>query len=482
MLSNRANHRTVALAIAFAVLAAACGDSAPIPPVAVPAPVHAVVLTPAMPSIRVGEGVQLTATPRDAQGRQLHRPVAWQSLAPHIATVSESGGATGVGAGQTTITATSDGVTGEVQLVVAAVEPPVPPVARVVLSDGSLDLELGEEYQVVARTEAADGSLLIGREQYWGASRPEVVQVAGNGQLRALAPGSTVITVSSEGRSAQLTATVHPRPTGALVFDRVSESGNEIFVRALDGTLTRINAGNVSRHPTPSPDGRRIAFAVTQRDLTTGEMLYDLFIVDRNGMNIRHLTKMAGVETDPAWSPDGTKLAFVGSATVGDPYDIFVVDVDGSTVVNLTADMPYSYEQAPAWSPDGSRIAFSSFGLIGTSHIYVMNADGSSRMRVSDDTMRHSLHPTWSPDGQHLAFSSLNGPTGQDIVIVPRSGGAATYIAIPGHQLDPVWSPDGAHLAFTGYVAEVQHVFTMRPNGRVIRQRAAGRNPAWIRP
>ncbi|HEX4936995.1 MAG TPA: Ig-like domain-containing protein [Gemmatimonadaceae bacterium] len=563
------SRRSAAVAFAKAMFAAvaaaalvACGESekggAVTPPP--PAQVHAVRVTPEAPSALVGASVQLTATPVDAQGNPLERPVTWQSLAPQVATVDATGRALAVGAGEATIVATSGTVSGNVRLTVtrpavaavalsaieltldpaqshqlvatvkdatgseltdrvvawsssnpqvATVDPigrvvgvaegvaviaamsegvraqltvtvrPVP-VARVVLSATHADLEPGEDVQIVARPEAADGSALTGRQLFWGSSNPAVVEPQGNGRLRAHMTGAVTITVSSEGKSTQMTVTVHPRPSRPLTFDRVSASGNEIFVQQYDGALARLNAGNVSRHPSASPDGQRFVFAVTQRDLTTNQLIHDLFVVDRNGMNIRHLTKMAGVETEPVWSPDGTKIAFSGSEGAGAALDIFVINVDGTGLTNLTADMPFSYEHAPAWSPDGTMLAFASLNIFGHSHIYTMNADGSGRTMLTSATGESAAHPTWSPDGSQVAFARSYAGTGVDIVIMTRQGRVETRLAVAGDQGEPVWSPNGEHFAFTTRAGDDEYVGTMRVDGAAVRLRTKGRNPAWL--
>jgi uncharacterized protein YjdB len=557
------------LAFAKAMIAAlaaaalvACGDGGQTGPIEPPPPaqVRTIRVTPDAPTALVGTSVQLTATPLDAQGNVLDRPVTWRSLTPAVATVDATGQALAIAAGEATLVATSGTVTGTARLTVtrqqvaavilsatelvldpaqsqqllvtvtdasgavltdrpvtwstsnpqvATVAPdgrvvsvaegvaviaatvegvrvqltvtvrPVP-VARVVLSATHADLEPGDDVVIVARTEAADGTVLTGRQVFWGSSDPYVVAPQANGRLRAQSTGTVTITVSSEGKSTQMTVRVHPRPTRLLTFDRVSATGNEIFVQEYDGTFTRLNAGNVSRHPSVSPNGLRFVFAVTQRDLTTNEILYDLFAVDRTGLNIRHLTKMAGVETEPVWSPDGSKIAFSGSETANGPFDIYVINVDGTGLTNLTADMSFSYEYAPAWSPDGQMLAFTSLDQFGHSHIYTMRADGTGRERLTSGAVESADHPTWSPDGSRVAFGRSYAGTGVDVVIMTRQGRVETRLAVPGDQADPVWSPDGEHFAFTTRSGAEEHVGTMRADGTVVRLRTLGRHPAWL--
>lgn len=438
--------------------------------------VAAVTLSAAELTLDPAQSQQLVATVTDATGAVLaDRAVAWSSSNPRVATVAQDGRVVSVAEGVAVIAATVDGVRAQLTVTVRPV-----PVARVVLSATHADLEPGDEVVITARTEAADGTVLTGRQVFWGSSEPHVVAPLANGRLRAQSTGAVTITVGSEGKSAQLTVTVHPRPSFRLAFDRVSASGNELFMQEYDGSLTRLNAGNVSRHPSVSPDGQRFVFAVTQRNLTTGELMHDLFVVDRTGLNIRHLTQMAGVETEPVWSPDGTTIAFAGSETTGGALDIFVINADGTGLTNLTADMPFTYEHAPAWSPDGQMLAFTSLNLFGHSHIHTMNADGTGRVMLTSASVESADHPTWSPDGSRLAFARSYPGAGRDIVIMERQGRTQTRLAVPGDQDDPVWSPDGAHFAFTTRVGDEEHVGTMRADGTAVRVRMRGRHPAWL--
>jgi Tol biopolymer transport system component len=406
------------------------------------------------------------------------RTTSWSSVRPEIALVDANGVLTAVAEGTTTITASVDGIPGQVQVTVRSL---VRAVDRVVVNAADLDLEPGDAVLLTARAEAADGTPLTGRMFMWGSSAPHIVAAEPNGRLRAQSTGAAVITVASEGKQAQFTVTVHAPPANPLAFDRVSASGNELFVRAHDGSLTRLNAGNVSRHPSFSPDGQRVVFAVSQRDLTTNTILHDLFIVDRNGMNPRHLTRMGGIETDPVWSPDGARIAFVGSGeVVGTAHDIYVVNVDGSGVTNLTPNTPMSLETQPAWSPDGGMIAYTSWTVLGTATVHTMRADGSGDMIVSPQPTWSATHPTWSPDGRRIAWAQSFGAAGMDVVILDRATGAFTRLERPGEQVDPVWSPDGRHFAVAGREGETSFVYTMQVDGRVLRRRGEGRHPAWV--
>lgn len=274
-----------------------------------------------------------------------------------------------------------------------------------------------------------------------------------------------------------------------LVYYRLSGTGvSEIFILEPGGWLppARINAGTVSRSPTPSPDGGRIAFAVSMEVLGTGDRIDDLFAVDRDGRNMQRLTSAAGYDDSPAWSPAGGRIAYHHWET-GGRSDIWVMNADGTNPVNLTADMHASgFRRAPAWSRDGTRIAFSQseFGPDGTTaSIWIMNADGTNKRRLTATLTGFDNAPTWSPDGIHLAFNRYYGTDG-DITIIDSNTGATSRLALEGLQVGASWSPDGSLIAFTQ--SGSGNIYTVRPDGTHLRLRTVepawggGLAPAWI--
>jgi len=100
----------------------------------------------------------------------------------------------------------------------------------------------------------------------------------------------------------------------------------------------------------------------------------------------------------PAWSPNGTKIAFQSSRD-GNP-EIYVMNADGSNSTRLTENR--ANDEFPVWSPDGSKIAFIS-NRDGQQDIYIMNADGSNVTRLTDNSIRE-ISLSWSPDGTKIAF------------------------------------------------------------------------------
>ena len=196
----------------------------------VPVPVASVVLAPTTASISVGESVQFTATPRDAAGNALDRPVTWSSSNPDIVVVSSEGLAVGLKAGSATISATSEGKTASATVTVKSVA-----VASVTITPSTATLREGDSITLVATTRDASGAVLTGRAITWTSSRTSVATVSSEGVVRAVGVGTATITATSEGKSGTASITVVPVPVASVVVTPPSatvEEGKKIPLTA----------------------------------------------------------------------------------------------------------------------------------------------------------------------------------------------------------------------------------------------------------
>ena len=225
------------------------------------------------------------------------------------------------------------------------------------------------------------------------------------------------------------------------------QGNKEIYVMEI-GADKRIRITNDPNHdymPAWSPDGSKIAF-VTDRDGLTSENNDEIYVIDADGTNETRLTSSLqpthNRDYDPRWSPDGNRIAFVSDRDGND--EIYVMDADGANQTRLTSDGKRDW--GPRWSPDGGRIAFIS-GRDGTDTIYVMNADGTGQAKLVDDW---SLSLSWSPDGNKIAYHNFSG----EIYVVDADGTNRTLIAQSegSMRIMPLnavsWSPDGSKIAF----------------------------------
>lgn len=183
----------------------------------------------------------------------------------------------------------------------------------------------------------------------------------------------------------------------------------------------------------------------------------------------------AAVHNDlfPAWSPDGTRLAFTSDRS-GDP-EIFVVGIDGTGLRQLTTTP--GRDAHPSWSPDGTRIAFQSPRNEGQTRLFLMDADGSGQQQITPNTGFCGV-PVWSPDGTTLAFqcsdttTRLNTPEHPwRVYTMKLSEGRMTLRTHgPGHDQVPNWSPDGSRLVFYSDRSGVNQLYLVElQSGRVAR-------------
>ena len=151
------------------------------------------------------------------------------------------------------------------------------------------------------------------------------------------------------------------------------------------------------------------------------------------------MTRDPAEEFDPAWSPDGTKIAF--SRSDGRRYQIIVMNADGTDPKEITQGDNSASDAA--WSPDGRRIAFTRCSA-GSCDIYVMNADGGGEERLTHGERPGEQDPTWSPDGRRIAFADIGG-----IFVMNADGQDWTSVTDgPADDSNPDWSPVGPQIAF----------------------------------
>lgn len=253
-------------------------------------------------------------------------------------------------------------------------------------------------------------------------------------------PIPQTVVVAPEGSSAAALNFTCETP-GRLAFVRGVGAATDIHVVNSNGTgpAQLTNNATADLDPAWSPDGSKLAFS-SERD---GNL--EIYVMNADGTNVVRLTTAPGSDARPTWSPDGTRIAFISNRD--NVPDIYAMNSDGTNAVRLTNDA--FVDADPAWSPDGRRIAFQS-EREGTTAIWVMNADGSGSGRVTTGE-RGDRHPAWSPDGTKLAFSRGPPDSAQNIYYVNADGSGLTQVTRGQTRAsDPAWSPNGRQIAYTG--------------------------------
>ncbi len=253
-----------------------------------------------------------------------------------------------------------------------------------------------------------------------------------------------------------------PVRNGLIAFVREARagSGEAIFTVSPDGTsgeAVLLADPNLVHYEQLawSPDGRRLAFVGTLADSL--DRSSEIFVVDADGSNLVQLTQNEVDDDSPAWSPDSTQIAFRqadldASAPVGSNVVVMRADGSGARVLGPGANA--------AWSPDGLQLAMTVWDGSFT-RVWVQAASAGDRRQVSDASVA-SAPPAWSPDGQHLVVSSSGL-----ILIEVASGSITPLTAEPGSM--PTWSAGGT-IAFSTTGSASPGVFVVASDGSGLRR------------
>lgn len=233
--------------------------------------------------------------------------------------------------------------------------------------------------------------------------------------------------------------------------------------------------GPLSKSGSPSPDGSKVVFEADM-DGTTGAM--HLWVCNLDGSDLRRIATGTLSEGDPAWSPDGSRIAFEALGADGNT-DLWLVRPDGTGATQLTHGLD---NKQPAWSPDGRQIAYTS-NAGGTNDIWIMDADGQHAQRLTSLPGEED-HPSFSPAGDRVVFSETDpSDFTANLQIVASTPGAAAQPLTSGgfHDWNPSWGPLGIVFASDRDATEGYAIMKVRPDGSGLADVGSVRalDPVW---
>lgn len=333
---------------------------------------------------------------------------------------------------------------------------------------------LKQDYIVVGRVaDAGAGEVRVEAELYTvGDQKPLITNLAISGQRSAM-----------RGIAHQVADAVYEKITGVrgafwtrIAYVTAKGSGNNMAYNLMIadsdgyGPQTVVSSRQPLMSPAWSPDGSRLAYVSFERG---NSAIY----VQNIATGAREVVSAnRGINGAPAFSPDGGRLALALSNGVNP--DIYVLDLGSRKLTQITRH--FAIDTEPTWSPDGSSLIFTS-DRSGKPQIYEVSAGGGDGNRLTFSG-EYNAKPTVSYDGKKIAMSQGSGNV-YHIAVLDRASGTATTISTGSFDESPSFAPNASMILYAATEGSRDVLYSVSADGRV-RQRlvlADGdvRSPAW---
>jgi Tol biopolymer transport system component/subtilisin family serine protease len=348
--------------------------------------------------------------------------------------------------------------------------------------------------------------------QDWSGSATTNVAMNGNVAMTAVYVTPPVLTVNSINPGSGVNITVSPNDnngsrSGATPFTRTYNQfvsvnltapatvGSSTFwkwqIDGVDYVQSQLATVNMNAHTTatavyvsatPTPTPTPVPGATTQPiafiKQTSPGGSFDIFLTNTDGTNVVNLTNAAGDDLRPAWSPNGTRIAYncfrQPDGSLAGPQRICVLNADGTGFKVLSNTLADDF--GPAWSRDLGQIAFSTSSPGSQPTLSIMNADGTNRIPVND--FIGAANPDWSPDDRTLVYEGANS-------IWSYNRFTRTGLRLTNATFDfwPRYSPDGTKIVFQSSRDGQAEIYVMNSDGtgqtRLTNNPAMDTAPAW---
>lgn len=249
----------------------------------------------------------------------------------------------------------------------------------------------------------------------------------------------------------------------AFVSRGINPSGvrqSHIYMMNPDGSdlVTLISRHWGINHIAWERSGQRILFCSEHKGK------HDIHVMNADGTDAQPVFTEPRYRVEPAWSPDGKRIAYVASAQpLG--RSIYIASADGQF------SKPIVQGGQPAWSPDGTEIAFV-VGSRGVRKIYILDLEGHTQRQLLPDKNPWMQHPAWSPDGERIAFAWSPEKSGTGVYVVNRDGTGLEQITAPDplRILSITWAPSGDELVYAKIIKDSAQLFKVSLNDRRTQQ------------
>ncbi len=242
-----------------------------------------------------------------------------------------------------------------------------------------------------------------------------------------------------------------------------------------------------------SPDGQHIIYPLHRVDRKTEKKYSNLWVVPTDKGAPQQFTYGDHSETNPRWSPDGTKIAFISNRGKEEQLQLYIIPFSGGEARPLT-DLKGSFDTFQ-WSPDGKKIVFTfrkkdkeeiereedeqkkKLGVVARRitrvffkedgsgflpkerwHLWMVNSETGEATQLTDSEIYDEREPSWSPDSKEIVFTSNRSkdpdmdPEAIDVFVMSAQGGDFRKVETPpGIKVSPQFSPDGKWIAYCGH-------------------------------
>jgi uncharacterized protein (TIGR03437 family) len=263
---------------------------------------------------------------------------------------------------------------------------------------------------------------------------------------------TTAVPSLAEKKNGRIAFSVSDNTVPKLNLIKADGTGQFYFVEAGQG-----------RSPAWSPDGTRLAFGDG----------YVIVVINADGTGRRTLPIRVSYPDKPAWSPDGTRIAFSA------PEGLYIINADGTGLKQITQYPWLGINDTLRWSPDGTRLLYTK------NKVYTVNIDGSNYRRLTPSDAAVDGQAAWSPDGTKIVFSSNRDTGSNSNIYVMNADGSGLKRLTNNNQneLCPAWAPDGSTIIFarnTDPHVMDHELYVMNPD--VSGQRPLGNSPIRCQP
>ena len=254
-----------------------------------------------------------------------------------------------------------------------------------------------------------------------------------------------------------------PSGGGTTAPELAFARGGNVWTISADGSRARLLIRN-AYSPAWSPDGSRLAFVSSR----SGDE--EIYVARADASGVTRLTRSAGPDLSPAWSSDGRRLAFSRKA------EIWTMSVNGSAQRPLVRKaMVWHEHYSPTWH--GSRIVYSSNRVSNfNAELFRVPAKRLTFTKGADGVLGDDGMPDYSPDGKRIVFTSNRDRQAEIYLMNPDGSGQKRVTSRSGDDWAPDFSPDGSEIAFTQLPGTI---WVMKADGTKLRELTAGIDADW---